>query len=88
QLSAQLGARMHESQDAIGSLYDVLEPYLITDLSRGRLINEAWAARDYASRLIELPGRYQIGSDGFMEFWADEAELKRTVLELCYEELK
>ena len=88
QLSVQLGERMHESQETIGSLYDTLEPYLITDLSRGRLINEAWAARDYETRLVELPGSYGIGSDGFMEFWPDEAQLKRTVLELCYEKVE
>ena len=89
QATVQLDAKIRESQSAIGELYDALEPYLTTDLSRGRMINELWAARDYGrTALIEPAGEHQVGADGFMQFHADEDGLKQIVLELFYEEVK
>lgn len=89
QLAAQLDEKLTANQDAAGELYDVLSPYLITDMSRGRLINEVWAARSYAREpVIEIAGEYQIGSDGFMEFIADEDSIKQIVLDLFYVPVK
>lgn len=87
-LMRQIDGQIQEDQAFIGSLYDELEPYLITDLSRGTLINQAWASRAYGRGFVELEGSYQISSDGFMQFYADETALKQLVLELFYQKVE
>lgn len=88
QLMQQIDSRIQGDQAFIGSLYDELEPYLITDLSRGALINQAWASRSFGRGFVELEGSYRIGSDGFMQFHADETALKQLVLELFYQKVE
>lgn len=84
-LSAKLDGRLGESREETGALYDTLEPYLTTDMSRGRLINMLWEARDYTDApVIEMEGVYETGADGFMEFHADDGALKDMVLKLFY----
>lgn len=86
QLIAQLDERVREDKNFLGTLYDKLGPYLTTNISRGRLINESWAAKDYERAPLVTPtGEHVIGSDGFMEFHADEDALLQTVLSLFYE---
>lgn len=90
---AQLIAQLHECQEAdhgfTGRLYDALGEYLVTDLSRGQMINEAWAVRAYErAALIQPEGVHQVGTDGFMQFIPDQDALRRTVMELFYEEVK
>ena len=88
QLSRQLGDRIRADEAYIGELYDALEPYLTTDMSRGLLTNLIWAARDYEQVEMALAGDHQIGTDGFMEFRVDEAALQQTVLELFYQKVE
>lgn len=68
--------------------YDALQPYLTTSMAKGQLVNEAWAAKDY-TRLdtIKPDGTYQVGEDGFMEFYPDADALQQAVLQLFYEKL-
>ena len=88
-LSTKLGERFHEDKQSIGDLYDQLQPYLVTDLARGGIINEAWAARDYTlTDIIEIPGTHEISSKGFMEFYYDEDALRQLVLDTFYEPMK
>ena len=85
QLTEQLNERLNEGEEEIGALYDALEPYLTTDMSRGRLINLLWNARGYTrTALLEPEGSHGIGSDGFMEFHAEDSALKAMVLDLFY----
>ena len=80
---------MLEGEEEIGALYDALEPYLTTDMSRGRVINMLWDAREYTrTALLEPEGNHEIGSDGFMEFHADDDALKAMVLDLFYKEVQ
>lgn len=88
QLSNQLDGRIQEDKAYTGLLYDELAPYLQTSMSRGLLINKAWAARNYERTTWELAGTHQIGNDGFMQFYADESELQKVVLELFYQKVK
>lgn len=89
QLTAQLDGRLRERQSAIGDLYDVMEPYIMTDMSRGRLINEVWAGRDYERMAtLEIEGVHQVGADGFMQMIPDEASIQDMTLRLFYEEVK
>ncbi|MCI5565844.1 MAG: LCP family protein [Clostridiales bacterium] len=81
--------RLRNDQSFSGALLDALSPFLITDMSRGRLINAAWAAKDYVQPApLSIAGVHQIGSDGFMQFYADEDSLRRAVLELFYEAIE
>lgn len=84
-LTDQLWNRLSGNQAFIGEVFDQLSPYLITNISRGRLINEIWAARDYARMpLLRPEGSHIIGNDGFMQFHADEASLQQIAMALQY----
>lgn len=89
QLTLLLHERLNEDREFTGALYDALEGYLVTNLSRGQMINEAWKARGYERAApVPLEGVHQVGTGGFMQFYADEASLQRTVLELFFEKVK
>ncbi len=89
QLSAQLEEKIRQDKQFTATLYDALTPYLVTDMARGRLINEAWAARDYTLEpALELTGEHQVAEDGFMEFHADEDSIRQAVLDLFWEPVK
>ena len=58
-------------------------------MSRGRLINEVWNARNYErTPLVRLAGEHRVGSDGFMQFYIDEEALEQTVIALFYERVE
>ena len=89
-LSQKLEARMDAegSADFIGGLFDRLDAYLLTDMKRGRIINEVWSTRAY-ERLptVHPKGEYRIGEDGFIEFHADEAALEKLVIQTFYDQV-
>ena len=89
QLSVQLDEKLQQSQSFASEAYDALQPYLTTSMAKGQLVNEAWAAKDY-TRLdtIKPDGTYQIGEDGFMEFYPDADALQQAVLQLFYEKVE
>ena len=85
-LAEKIDAKMQTGTEAINTIYDTIEPYLETNMKRGRIINEMWNSRDYQRMdLIRLEGEYTVGSDGFMEFHADPAALEQMVIDLFYE---
>lgn len=88
QLSQMIDEKVKEDKAFIGKLYDALEPYTITSVSRGLMINKAWAAKEYVRTAIKLEGTYQIGTDGFMQFYADEGMIQQTILELFYQKIE
>ena len=88
-LTDLIDARQKADANFVGTLYDALMPYLTTNLSRGRLINEVWAAKDYERpSVIQIEGIHAVGADGFMQFTADEASIQEAVVTLFYEEVK
>ena len=75
------------TRDEMGSLVDDLSDVLTTNMSRGRIINEFWKAKDYTVMPVEqLEGEYTIGSDGYVEFHADPDSLQEWVLSAFYKE--
>ena len=85
-MADQVGARVKANREEINSLLNVLEPYLVTDMSKGQLINEIWNARDYdILEAVDIPGLHRIGEDGFMEYHVDAQALKDVVLATFYE---
>ena len=80
--------KMSDNKSFIGQTYDAMTPYMVTNIPKGRLVNEAWAARGY--KWIEpatIEGTHQIGGDGFMEFHADTDSVRRVVLDIFFEPL-
>lgn len=87
--TVQLEQKISDDQSQINSMLEVMDAYLLTNMTQGRIINEFWAARDYDRLpLIEPTGIHSIGSDGFMEFEMDMEAIQQTVLDLLYEEVK
>ena len=78
--------KVHHNANFVGSLFDTLKRELITNMSRGRMINEAYASRNYTrTGPISPLGEHTIGDDGFVEFHADESALEKLVLDIFFE---
>lgn len=86
QLSVQLEEKLQQSQQFTAEVYDTLQPYLVSDMTRGRLINEVWAAKDYdLEDALSLTGEHKVAEDGFTEFYPDADSIEQAVLELFWE---
>lgn len=89
QLSTLLDEKMHEDKNFALTAYDAMEPYLYTNIPKGQLANEAWAAKDYQRlETIKPEGTHQVGDDGFMDFYPDAESLQQAVLQLFYEKVE
>ena len=78
--------RMNEDMNYVGTLYDALDGHTTTNIERGWLINKAYECRDYRRPETKmLAGGHCIGTDGFMEFHADEDALNALLTEMCFE---
>lgn len=81
-----LDEKTRDNAEFIGTLFDMLEPYLHTNMKRGRMINEVWNSRHYSrAETLSPAGEHQVASDGFMQFVADEAALEEMVIGLFFE---
>lgn len=67
---------MSQNIEFVASLFDRLSGHMVTNIERGWFIDKAYASSAY-QRLENrtLAGSHRIGSDGFVEFWADEDAL-------------
>ncbi len=84
----KLKARLQADNNAAGTIFDALEPFLTTNFTRGRLINEAYAAKDYTVEApMQIAGEHSIDKEGFMQFVVDEEKLQETVLSVFYEKI-
>ncbi|NLF28221.1 MAG: LCP family protein [Clostridiales bacterium] len=79
--SKALGERIAKDADFVGGLYEALDGIMVTDMRKGRMINEASRIYSYDILPVATPaGEYRIGADGFMEFHADEEKLLEWVV--------
>lgn len=86
--SELLNEKLHQDEEFVNRLYDELNPYLVKNISKEKLSLLAYSAKDYARPAVyEIAGEHAYGSDGFMEFHADEKQLQQTVLTLFYDQL-
>ena len=89
QLIELMNEKIHSDKEFIGTLFDTLDTYMVTNMSRAQIINDAWKARDYERRpLVEIAGTHTVGATGFMEFHVDEEALEKTVLDIFYKVVK
>lgn len=85
----QLLRDQSENEAFLQDLYDVLTPYLVTNMGRGRLINEMLLTRSYKLLpTIHPAGEHTIGTSGYMQFMVDQPALEQTMMGLFYEEVK
>ena len=86
----KIRGNVKENADFAGTLFDILDEISdYTDLQRGEMINEVTQALTYDILPVEtLTGEYTIGSDGFVEFHADEDAVAAWVLQTLYEPKK
>ena len=78
--------RINEDMNYAGTLYDTLAGHMTTNIERGWLINKAYECRDYRRPETKmLAGGHCIGTDGFMEFHADEDALNALLTEMLFE---
>ena len=83
--TGQFKAKMKEDVNFADELLDALDDVMISNFSRGRIINELNRAYQYDILPVEtLAGEYTIGADGFREFHADADALKAWVVETFY----
>ena len=81
--------RVRDDSNFAGDVYDAIEPYLITDMRRGRVINESVNCVAYAREAMVSPeGEHSVGSDGFMEFEVDPQALEHLVIDTFFEPLE
>ena len=78
----RLKGREDFSTDFALSLYEKLNPYMITDASTGDIKTLADCVREYSHGPIRTPeGRSEVGEE-FMEFYADDDDLSGIIAEI------
>lgn len=84
-LTDALFERISQSASFIGTLYDTMGDGMVTDMKRGRMINEVNKAYRYEqNEVLSIAGEHRIGEDGFMEFIADQKALEKLVLDTFF----
>ena len=87
-LTDLLDAQLQRDANIIGTLFDELQSYLVTNMPRGRMINEAANTREYTrGETVQLEGEHTLGKNGFIEFHADPQALTELILRLCYDKI-
>ena len=87
--SGILCKRIREDDQFVETLYDGLSSYLVTNMSKGQLINEVWAAKDYKQKeVLKIDGTYHVGTDGFLQYYIEESDLTRLTLDAFFSKVK
>lgn len=82
----ELRGRLEENPNFLVSLFSVLEPYLVTDMGRGKIANLSSSAAQYELLpMLELEGETVLSESGFIEFYPSEDSVKQTVVQAFYE---
>ncbi len=77
----KMEAKIVDDKVFMDNLLDNLGEGLLTNMKRGRMINEFYGSKDYIECDIITPnGNRMVGKDGFMEFHADEKALETLVI--------
>ncbi|MBE5784079.1 MAG: LytR family transcriptional regulator [Clostridiales bacterium] len=84
-LEKLLREKISVSPNYIGTLFDQMESFLVTDMSRGYLINLANKADRYTTLPItQFTGEHKISQEGYNEFYPDAQSVLNVVLEAFY----
>lgn len=86
ELSRTIDDMVAGNTSAAGSLFDTLGDALVTNLKRGRMVNEVNKAAKYQRLPVQtLEGEHTVSEAGFVEFHVDEEALQRLVVETFYQ---
>ena len=83
-LLPMLGERTAKDDNFALRLFDKLSPYMVTDCTVDQLTNYISQFSDYTLEGIISPEGKSVKGEKFMEFYADESALKKTIIELFY----
>lgn len=85
-LKQKLTKKCQEDNAFALEIYDALEPYMVTSLSRNDFIKlAAELIGDEEQEPLEIQGTSGVGETGFNEFTVDEESLAETVRQLFYD---
>ena len=78
--------KLRDNPNSFGDLYDTLQDYVTTDMSKGRIINLASKVQRYdVSDSLTLEGENIIGTFGYVEFYPDEESLMKIILSTFFD---
>ncbi|MBO4299525.1 MAG: LCP family protein [Clostridia bacterium] len=81
-----LRAKLKQSANFAGELFDALESDMTSNISRGKLLNEANQSYNYeVLPVATLAGEHVIGHDGYMEFHVAEGATLEWVMQTFYD---
>lgn len=81
-------AQLEGSASNCTLLLDAVDPFIVTDMSRGRLINLGKQAECFSIMpIIEIEGENVVGDSGMYEFYPDQSKLLDIVLDVFYDPL-
>lgn len=84
----QLRASMEADPEFVLKLYAALQDYLVTDMGSGVIAQIAQQCQNYENGgVLTVAGETVIGKNEWEEFYPDENDLRRIVLDLFYEEI-
>ena len=82
-------SRLTKDNSFVETLFTALGDDLVTNLSQGRMINEAAKASQYqVGEITQMAGEHTVGTNNYVEFHADEQFLIDWVLSVFYREYK
>lgn len=84
--AARMSERIRQDSAFINTLFDVLQGYMTTNMTRSRMAGEANQAYSYDVLPADtLAGEHTIGEDGFVEFHTEDGETARWVIDVLFE---
>lgn len=84
--AAKLLAQIEASPGFANGMYAAAEPFIVTDMSKGRIVNLANSLGRYERLpIFTVDGTSVLSDSGVMEFHPDEASKLQAVLELFFE---
>jgi len=68
------------------NLLTAMDKYLVTNMARGRIVNEAGNVADYTVLPTQsIEGERKVGADNLMQFWMSEESIKSIILSTIFE---
>lgn len=72
--------------NAVENIYEAMQPYVLTNMPKGRLINYANLVSQYeVMPVVEIDGINVVGTSGYVEFYPDADSIQQVLMNLFYE---
>jgi hypothetical protein len=88
-LSAKVEDMAKTDLNFIDALFDSIWDDLVTNMTRGRMLNEMSWAKDYtANPITRFPGEHESDSQGFTAFYPNNEAIREWVLITLYNHIE